>query len=398
MIRRVSILVLALSTISAQRLTKTATTDDRIAMAERRVKQSPSEPAVLDELAGAYLQKMRETADGAYLERVSRLVSASLKADPSNYAALRRQVEIEMQRHHFKQAVALTDTLLKQQPGDTVVWGLRGDAYMELGQYDSAETAYQRMADLRPGLASYNRIGFFRFITGDAEGAIQIIRQGIGIGGSPENLAWCWADLGNMLFKTGVVGEAENAYRHALAEFPGYHLAQAGLGRVHLARGQYADAIQALLKAQAQAPFPEYAGLLAKLYRKTGEIGLAQKQIALLDVADKLDQAAGEAANRNLSLAFSDLEHRPARALALANAELEVRRDVYSYDALAWALFKNGRVDEAAAAIESALANKTPEPSFYEHAARIYEAAGRAEAARRHHARAMELNAKFDIF
>ena len=380
MIRRIAILVLvAAATAPAQRVMRPPATDDRIAVAERRLKQAPSDPAALDDLAGAYLQKMRETADGSYLERVSRLVAASLKSDPSNYAALRRQVEVEMQRHHFKQAVALTETLTKQRPDDAMVWGLRGDAYMELGQCDAAETAYQRMADLRPGLASYNRIGFFRFITGDAEGAIQIMRKGIGIGGTPENLAWCLADLGNMLFKTGAIDDAENAYREALAQWAGYHHALAGLGRVKAFRGQYDAAIRMLLKAQAQAPFPEYAGILAKFYRRIGRVDLAEKQIAMLDVADKLNQAAGEAANRNLSLAYSDLEHRTARALELAKAELDVRRDVYSYDALAWALFKNGKMDEAATAIERALAYKTPEPSFHEHADLIYAAVKRGK-------------------
>src|SRR5262249_59959401 len=97
--------------------------DDRIAVAERRVKQAPNDPAALDDLAGAYLQKMRETADGSYLERVSRLIDASLKSDSSNYAALRRQVEVEMQRHHFKQAVALTGTLTQQRPANAIEWG-----------------------------------------------------------------------------------------------------------------------------------------------------------------------------------------------------------------------------------------------------------------------------------
>src|SRR5262249_60750103 len=103
---------------------------------------------------------------------------------------------------------------------------------------------------------------------------------------------------------------------------------------------------------------------------RIGKVGLAEKQIAMLDVADKLDQAAGEAANRNLSLAYSDLEHRQARALELAKAELDVRRDVYTYDALAWALFKNGKMDEAVTAMERALPYHTPEASLHESCAR----------------------------
>jgi Flp pilus assembly protein TadD len=169
------------------------------------------------------------------------------------------------------------------------------------------------------------------------------------------------------------------------------------MGRIHAARGSLQEAIRLLLHAQAKAPFPEYAGLLAKLYRKAGNQELANRQIALLDVADRLDKAAGETANRNLALAFADLDHRNERALELARAEIEVRRDVYTYDLLAWALFRNGRVAEADAAIRKALSQGTPEPGFHEHAARISEALGRGEEARKHRERVNALNAAYDI-
>ena len=59
----------------------------------------------------------------------------------------------------------------------------------------------------------------------------------------------------------------------------------------------------------------------------------------LLDVVDQLARANGEKANRNLVFAFADHDIKLDRALELARAELEFRRDIYSYDALAWALY-----------------------------------------------------------
>jgi tetratricopeptide (TPR) repeat protein len=267
-----------------------------------------------------------------------------------------------------------------------------------MGHYDAASDAYQRMVDLRPGLASYNRVAFYRFVTGDAAGAIEVMRRAVRMGSrEPENQAWCLADLGGMLFKTGASDEAGQAYHAALARFPGYHHALAGLARVAASQGRPEEAIQLLVQAQSKAPFPEYAGLLARLYRKTGREALAKKQIALLDMTDKLDRAAGETANRTLALALADLGHRTARAVELARAELEIRRDVYTYDALAWALFKDGKIEEAGMNIQRALGQNTPEPSFHEHAARIFEAAGRSDIARQHRESAVALNEKFAI-
>src|SRR6185436_586129 len=110
--------------------------------------------------------------------------------------------------HHFQQVAALALKLTEERRSDPAVWGMLGDAAMETGDYDRAADAYQTMADLRPDLASYNRVAFYRFVTGDAAGAIEIMRRAIRSGSSePENLAWCLADLGRMLLKTGAADE-----------------------------------------------------------------------------------------------------------------------------------------------------------------------------------------------
>jgi Flp pilus assembly protein TadD len=66
------------------------------------------------------------------------------------------------------------------------------------------------------------------------------------------------------------------------------------------------------------------------------------------------------------------------RALELAQAELDSRQDIYTYDALAWALYKNGKYPEAEAAMEKAIRLHTPEPTFRMHAEKIREAVAEA--------------------
>ncbi len=395
--RQILIFLLPLALLAQRPAAKPITTDTAITGLAARLKAAPGDPTVSTELAGAYLQKMRESADGAYLERARRLIDATLDKHPQHYAARRRRLEIDMMLHRFQEVIADGRKLLAGRPPDPTVLGLIGDAQMERGDYDAAADIYQQMGDLQPGLASYNRIAFYRFVTGDAPGAIEAMRLAIraGAGGERENLAWCLTDLGMMLFKTGALAEAEQAFRQALAKFPGYHPAQGGLGRVQAARGEYAAAIQSVLAAQQRAPFPEYAGLLAKLYRKTNQPELALRQLAQLDLTDRLDKAAGEPANRHLALAYADLNHRPARALELARAELAARQDVYTYDALAWALYRQGDLPAAAEAMKKALAQKSPEPSFHLHAAAIQEALGQAEAAAASRRQAEQLNAGY---
>ena len=61
-------------------------------------------------------------------------------------------------------------------------------------------------------------------------------------------------------------------------------------------------------------------------------------------------------------------------ALELAQKELEVRHDIYTWDTLAWVLYKNGRFQDAAKTMNKALALHTKDPLLLFHAGMIYHA------------------------
>ena len=102
-------------------------------------------------------------------------------------------------------------------------------------------------------------------------------------------------------------------------------------------------------------------------------------------------------ANRNLAMIFSYHDWNLSHALELATAELDVRGDIYTYDALAWAQFKNGRLAEAEQAIAKALKLGTPEPALLYHAGMIAAANGKKVEATKYLRRALQLNPKFDV-
>jgi tetratricopeptide (TPR) repeat protein len=350
-------------------------TDDRIAMysALARSRQENQHYQVL--LAGAYVQKTRETNDYSYLDRAVSILNAVLSNDSANYEALRLLTETQLERHQFAEAAESSLRLIQIDGADPWNWGTLGDAYIEMGEYDKAAEAYQKMVALRPDLASYNRAAHFRFLYGDADGAIAIMKRAIQSGSSmPENVAWCMVDLGNIYWKTGQNGLAGQTFVDALRTFPNYPPAYAGLGKVLAAKGEIKNAIENFRRAQEITPLPDYAAALYDLYKRTGDNGEAARQMDLLDFIDRVSQASGETANRNLVFAFADHDVKLDRALALAEAELQFRRDIYTYDALAWALYKNHRPQDAKQAMDKALKLGTPEPQFKVHAEAIAEA------------------------
>ncbi len=84
-------------------------------------------------------------------------------------------------------------------------------------------------------------------------------------------------------------------------------------------------------------------------------------------------------------------------ALELARKELEVRHDIYTWDALAWVLYKNGRFQEAAEAMNKALALHTNDPLLLFHAGMIYHALAKDAEAEDFLSRALKTNPHFHI-
>jgi tetratricopeptide (TPR) repeat protein len=372
-------------------------TDERIKMYETLANYKPGDFHYQSLLAGSFIQKMRETMDPGYLDRASKIVEAVLSADGADYEALRLRSQIELERHNFTKVAEYSRELIASSPEDPWNWGTLGDSLMELGQYDKAAEAYQRMVNMRPDLSSYNRASYYRFVAGDSAGAIEVMKRAISAGSrSMENVAWCDVDLGNMYFKIGQVSDAERAYLSALRAFPGYYPAHAGLGRAYAAQGKIPEAIQSYKRAQSSVPLVEYAGALQDLYALAGQPDEARKQAEMVDMIDKMEQASGLNVNRNLAMAYADRDRKLDRALELVERELSGRRDIYTYDALAWALYKNKKFDEAGKAKEKALELGTPEPAFYYHAGMIERALGQTDQARKHLAKALALNARFD--
>jgi tetratricopeptide (TPR) repeat protein len=288
--------------------------------------------------------------------------------------------------------------MAKYAPSDPGTWGNLGDALMELGEYERAGQAYSKMFALRPNLASYNRLAYFYFVTGDAPHAIALMRTAAEAGSAePENTAWCWAELGDIYFKTGKLDEAADAYQTALSLFPTLHRASAGLGKVHAARRDVHGAIRNYERAQSIVPLVEYAAALEDLYTAAGMSGKAREQRDLIETIEKLGRVTNEKTNRNLALVLADRKRDLPLALELMQAEIPVRGDVYTWDALAWVLFQSGRVQEAKEAMTKALKLRTPEPLFYYHASQIAVASGDRSSARDYSNRLVSLNSRFDF-
>ena len=100
--------------------------------------------------------------------------------------------------------------------------------------------------------------------------------------------------------------------------------------------------------------------------------------------------------NRQLVLFDANHAEDPAGAVRLAETELAVRKDVYGWDADAWALLAAGRAGDADAAMQKALALGTNDALLLYHAGMIAHGVGDDGRARSLLERALALNPGFD--
>ncbi len=127
-----------------------------------------------------------------------------------------------------------------------------------------------------------------------------------------------------------------------------------------------------------------------------GDAKAAEQQYRAVDFIATLGDTQAQVYNRELVLFEAAHGRNQAQALALAEAELEDRKDIYGYDALAWALYANGRAADALAPARQALALGTRDAKLLYHAGMIEIAAGDAATGRAHLEAALALNPAFD--
>jgi tetratricopeptide (TPR) repeat protein len=195
----------------------------------------------------------------------------------------------------------------------------------------------------------------------------------------------------------GQLPAAEASYVEALNTLPDYYRALAGLAQVRAAQQRYPEALDLYRKAIAIVPLPEYAAALGDVYTKLGRPEEAQKPYDLVEYIGYLNTLSKVLYNRELAYFYADHDRKLPEALELAKRELEVRQDIYAYDVLAWALYKNGRPQEALAPMTEALKLGTKDARLFFHAGMIRHRLGEHEQAREYLRRALATNPYFHI-
>ena len=316
-----------------------------------------------------------DPGDYAVAEQAAACLASMQPDDP---AALLLRGHVLHQMHRFGEAEAIARRLVTLREF-VLDYGLLGDALMEQGRLAEAAQAYQKMIDLKPFYQSYTRAAHLRWLRGDLAGAIDLMRAAVKAASprDPESIAWADARLAIYELQRGHLAVAGQMADASLRAVPDYAAALLARGRIQLAQQQPVDAVETLTHAARLNPLPEYQWALADALRvlhRTDEAAALERQLV---------REGTLADPRTLALYLATRREDGGRAVALARRELEKRADIFTLDALAWALASSGQLHEASTLIARALAEGTQDGRLFVHAAAIAAADGRPRDAAR---------------
>ncbi len=325
-----------------------------------KIKTNPSDIKSMIGLAALYIQEARITGNFKYYDEAAvKLVNNVLKIDINNFEALTLKATILLSEHQFEEGKKIAEQVQQMYPQNAYVYGLLVDANVELGYYDRALDAADKMISIRPDIRSYSRIAYLREIHGDLQGAIEAMGFAVDAG-SPgdENTEWCRVQLAKLYEQTGRLNEAKMYFTIAANNRHNYPVALAGLAGIAAIEEDYSGSVALYMQADSLIPDRVFKEGIADNYNLMGQPDKAKK------IRDELEMT-------NLGFGISD------KALQYAIAAYERRPlNIGVNETLAIIYYKRGDYNKASSYIETALKTNSKNPELLGYAGMIYAKKG----------------------
>ena len=376
--------------------------DAAVALFEGRVR-GPGDARNRTALGRVLLRQAKEEDDHAAAARAVAVLREAVAADPDFSPARTFLAVALLAQHGFAEAHELAAASAAADPRDTLALATAGDALLELGRLDDAAAGFaeleSKIGRTPPVLARLARVAELR---GDPAAAADLIDGASAAaadrGATADRLAWYAWRRGGLAFDAGDLDAAERFYRRALEFAPDDAAAGTGLARVAAARGDLDGAIELYRRLAETHGEPPMVADLGDALAAAGRLDEAETQWDAAEAGMAEEAQVAETAHlREVARFLADHGRDSERAVALAERDLELRRDAAAYDTLAYALFRDGKLEKAAENAERALAaGGRPAETLY-HAGVIAAALGHSGEAADLLAEALETNPHFHV-
>jgi tetratricopeptide (TPR) repeat protein len=338
------------------------------------LKGSPNDTRVLYMLSTAE----RSAGDEKAAEATARKIIA---IDPTNVGGLRALVAVLFDRFDFKQIVDVVTPLVKEPSrakgrefeGAAVLVQL-GIAQQQLAQWDAAIAAFGAAKMLTPGDQDVDAYLVQANLTARRFARAEVVaREALARDPDQPRMVRLRAQA---LHKSGKTAEANKLLEDSVAKQPDSREFVVGLADLYADQQRTDDAVRLL--EQARKTFGDDESLtmrMANAYEGGGRLAEAEKVLRGLMAEDPLNADA----MNSLSYLLADHGLKLAEAIDLAQRAVKMEPGNPAYlDTLGWALFKQGRTEEAAEPLAKAATVLTGNSVIQDHHGDVLAKRGRS--------------------
>ncbi len=327
-------------------------------------------------LAKIFINEARVTGEhGHYYPAALKMLDEALDLnhagtrDPNlEFDALATKAGVQLSQHDFQNALTTAKQAVSINPYNAQVYGAVVDANVELGKYEEAIAAADKMNEIRPDLRSYSRVSYLREIHGDVDGSIDAMKRAVNAGAPGyESTSWARLTLGQLYRRYGKPDQAAAQYETILQERPNYPFAIAAQAELAMDRKDYTEAERLLNEARAIIPEVSFYVDLAEVYQRQGrdeEASAIEKEIMVM-LQDDVD--SGHNMDMEYAAVYRDQYADYDKALEYMLKEYEVRPDNIDVNRMLASIYlKRGEMDKAREHLAKARATESKHPELEE--------------------------------
>lgn len=372
--------------------------DREIELFERRAAEDEWSAGDRAWLASLLLQRSRETGSHHDVVRAEELARRALELrtvrNHESWAVLSASL---LEQHRFREAQEAAERLTEAEPENVAFRAHLAEIELELGEYELAGTRFTSLEPFRDNLDVAPRLARWKELNGrpdEARALLYVARQRASarVNMPREQLAWFHLRVGDLELRHGRFREAEKAFQGGLALVPDDYRLLAGMARLEAARQNWTASIEYAERVMGTLLDPSTLALMSDVYAAMGEPEKAEEYATVMAIAVESQETEF---HRDWALFLLDRGTKMEEVLARAERELATRRDIYTNDAYAWALFRAGRFDEAGRQMERTLRLGTEDALLLYHAGMIARAEGHPDRAEKQLKRSLKINPRF---
>ncbi|MCF7561284.1 cell surface protein [Sabulilitoribacter multivorans] len=347
---------------------------------EKKLEKEPNQFPYYAKIAASQSQIFGKTGNiKALIEAEKNLIKANERTSYNKPAYLRGLARNYISQHRFKEALELLEKAEVNGENLKSTEKMLFDVHLELGNFDLAK-AYLEKVRKESDFDYLIRLSKWSDHRGNLDAAIKYMQQARDIAEAsniPSTKQWVYTNLADYYGHAGNIEASYNHYLKALELDPNDAYAKKGIAWIVYSYEKNPDeALRILNTITKTYNAPDYHLLKAEIAEFKGDETLKETELNLYNGAVN-NPLYGAMYNKYNLLLFVDNPKESAKALRIANTEIENRPTPQSYDLLAWTYYNHGDTKEALEVVEKHVVGKTFEPEVLFHLAHIYKANGK---------------------